>query len=409
MPRPWLGQSWAVWPRPGIPSPPPPPGLCQPVLFLRSGEDQAPCGRPGVPPVGASKPCGQRPRPTTASPHRRRPARARHPPPDTVVATVIGPFSSHSAPWWWLCRGPFWRFDSKSHNVSGLTRVHFWMADCCCGCCPLGMLAAMAVMTMTTGGGGGSAHQLATGGTEGHCPARPFFYLRRRYFSHQTKEPTLLTMEGMALKSSGATVLASSPTKPPSISKAFLPLWLTVHHWRALRASACLDKPYFWWGCRIMFPLRMLAAHYERVLIRSLSAPATSCLTTLGCALARMHMTSACLWRLQGITPRRRRQTRRCLAVAAAAVVLCWPRCYCCCCGGWQWWRWVGHRRLTPAAQFPATMARASGRMKPLVLLDSPYALPSSSSEWPPRGEGGEEEDGPPPTLPSSQAWEAGP
>ena len=52
-----------------------------------------------------------------------------------------------------------------------------------------------------------------------------------------------------------------------------------------------------------MFPLRILLAHYERVMMRSLPVPATSCLMTLGCALARMLMVSACLERLQGITP----------------------------------------------------------------------------------------------------------
>ena len=52
-----------------------------------------------------------------------------------------------------------------------------------------------------------------------------------------------------------------------------------------------------------MLPLRILAAHSERVLIRSLSALATSCLTTLGCALARMHIASMCLRRLHWITP----------------------------------------------------------------------------------------------------------
>ena len=57
-------------------------------------------------------------------------------------------------------------------------------------------------------------------------------------------------------------------------------------------------------------------------------------------------------------------------------------------CGQRRRWQ-AGRRRLTPAAQFPAAMARASGQMKPVV-LDSPYALPSSSSEWPPRGGGGE-------------------
>ena len=85
------------------------------------------------------------------------------------------------------------------------------------------MLAVVVVMTMTTGAGGTSAHQLATGGTEGLAARRGPYYLRRRCFSRRTKEPTPLMMEGMALKSSGATVLANSPAKPPSISKAFLP------------------------------------------------------------------------------------------------------------------------------------------------------------------------------------------
>ena len=127
------------------------------------------------------------------------------------------------------------------------------MADCCCSCCPPGMLA---VITMTTGGGGGggSMHQLAMGGTEGGVA---LFYLCWHRFSRQTKEPTLLTMEGTALKSSGATVLASSPAKPPSISKAFLPRWLTVrrgglsgrlHAWTKAAsdeaAGSCSN-----WGC----------------------------------------------------------------------------------------------------------------------------------------------------------------
>ena len=162
----------------------------------------------------------------------------------------------------------------------------------------------------------GSVRRLMTGGTEGCDARRCPFYLCRRRFSCWSKEPTLPKIEARALK---------SPMKPLSISKSFLPHWLTVHCRRALRASASLDKRCFWWGCRVMFPLRMLAAHSERVLIRSLSAPATSCLTTL----TRMHMASACLRRLQGIMPRGRGQTRgRCrfLAVAAAVVaaVLLW-------------------------------------------------------------------------------------
>ena len=58
------------------------------------------------------------------------------------------------------------------------------------------------------------------------------------------------------------------------------------------------------------FPLRMLAVHSKRVLIRSLLARATSCLMTLCCALARMHMASACLRRLQRVTPHGRGPTR---------------------------------------------------------------------------------------------------
>ena len=66
------------------------------------------------------------------------------------------------------------------------------------------------------------------------CPAPPF-YLHQRRFSCRAKEPTPPTIEGKALKSSSATVAASSPAKPLSISKAFLLRWLTVHRWRALR------------------------------------------------------------------------------------------------------------------------------------------------------------------------------
>ena len=49
-----------------------------------------------------------------------------------------------------------------------------------------------------------------------------------------------------------------------------------------------------------MFTLRMLVAHSERVLIRSLSVPATNCLMTLGCALARMHADKGCRGSCQG-------------------------------------------------------------------------------------------------------------
>ena len=41
-------------------------------------------------------------------------------------------------------------------------------------------------------------------------------------------------------------------------------------------------------------------AHSERVLIRSLSVPATNCLMTLGCALARMHADKGCRGSCQG-------------------------------------------------------------------------------------------------------------
>ena len=205
------------------------------------------------------------------------------------------------------------------------------------------------------------------------CPAPPFLL----HFSCRTKEPTPPTIEGRALKSSGATVTASSPIKPPSISKAFLPRWLTVCHRRILRESTCLNKRCFWWGCRIMFPLNMLAARSERVLIRSLLAPATSSLTTLGCVLARMYMASACLQKLQGITPWGWGWTwRRCrfLAVAAAmvAAVLFWP----CCCG-----RRVVCRRLAPAAQFPPCCHGERVHLnEALVLMDSPYAFSAAAS-----------------------------
>ena len=116
------------------------------------------------------------------------------------------------------------------------------------------------------------------------------------------------TIEGVVFKSSGAVVPASRPTKPTSISRAFLLCWITIWCWRALRASVCLDSWWFSWGCGVMLPLRMLAVHSERMLIRSLSMPANSCLMTLGCALARMHMASTCL---QGITPLGRAWHRR--------------------------------------------------------------------------------------------------
>ena len=47
----------------------------------------------------------------------------------------------------------------------------------------------------------------------------------------------------------------------------------------------------------------MLVALSEKVSIRPLLAPATSCLTALGCAFARMHMVSTCLWTLKDLTP----------------------------------------------------------------------------------------------------------
>ena len=101
-----------------------------------------------------------------------------------------------------------------------------------------------------------------------------------------------------------------------------------------------------------MFPLGMLAAHSRRGLIRFLLAPATNCLTTLGCALARiagcalarMHMVSACLWRLQGFMPRGWALARRqwCfLAAAVAVMVLSLRPCHCRC-----WWR--RQRRQVP-------------------------------------------------------------
>ena len=113
-----------------------------------------------------------------------------------------------------------------------------------------------------------------------------------------TRDPTLPMIEGRAFMSSGATVLASRPAMLPSISRAILPWWLTVHCWRALRASACLDKRCFWWGRRIMFPLRMLAAHSETVLIRSLLVPLPAAWQTwavpwLGC-ICHPHAYEGC-------------------------------------------------------------------------------------------------------------------
>ena len=81
-----------------------------------------------------------------------------------------------------------------------------------------------------------------------------------------------------------------------------------------------------------MFPLGMLAVHSKRGLIRSLSALASNCLTTfgcalariVGCALARMHMASTCLRRLQGFMPRgwALAQRRRCFLATAVAVMV---------------------------------------------------------------------------------------
>ena len=115
-----------------------------------------------------------------------------------------------------------------------------------------------------------------------------------------TREPMPPTLEGSAFMSSGTIVLVSRPAKPLSISRAFLPHWLTVCHQRDLRVSPCPDKHCFWWGCSIMFTLRMLVAHSDRVLIRSLSVPATNCLMTLGCAVARMHADKGCRGWCQG-------------------------------------------------------------------------------------------------------------
>ena len=61
----------------------------------------------------------------------------------------------------------------KSHKVSGLTRGHFWMADCCCRCCPLGMLVAVAVMTMTTQGEPPHTN-LRQVVLKSRCPTQPF-------------------------------------------------------------------------------------------------------------------------------------------------------------------------------------------------------------------------------------------
>ena len=73
---------------------------------------------------------------------------------------------------------------SKSRNVAGLTRAHFWMTDCCCCCCCCPhewcpMLLGMMMMTMMARSiqqgrmpsdeGGRSVCRLAMGGTEGHA------------------------------------------------------------------------------------------------------------------------------------------------------------------------------------------------------------------------------------------------
>ena len=143
-----------------------------------------------------------------------------------------------------------------------------------------------------------------------------------------TREPMPPTLEWRAFMTSGTIVLVSRPAKPLSISRAFLPRWLTVCHQRAL--SACLDKLCFWWGCSIMFTLRMLVAHSQRVLIRSLSVPATNCLMTLGCALARMHADKGCRGSCQGhghgdngISLLQQQQLWHCY---------CDPHHCCCCC-----------------------------------------------------------------------------
>ena len=132
-----------------------------------------------------------------------------------------------------------------------------------------------------------------------------------------------------------------------------------------------------------MFPLGMLVVHSKRGLIRSLSAPASNCLTTLGCALARivgcalarMHMASACLRRLQGFMPRRwsLAQWRRCFLTTAVAVMVLslWP-CHCRCC----WWcqrRQAGSWWQNPAAQCPAAMASAWQQMKTPPPRGGPY------------------------------------
>ena len=103
----------------------------------------APLAALARPLAGASKPRSQRPRPTTAWLHRWCPARARHRPPGPAVAMVVGPFSSHSAPWAGdddvevLSDAP----TTSPAMCPALPGSISWMADCCCDCCPLGMMA----------------------------------------------------------------------------------------------------------------------------------------------------------------------------------------------------------------------------------------------------------------------------
>ena len=97
--------------------------------------------------------------------------------------------------------------------------------------------------------------------------------------------------------------------------------------------SVCMDS---WQGSRIMLLMRMLVAHYDEVLIMSLSMLAISCLMTLGCALVKMHMTSKCLQMLQGIVPQEWEGSDVTslpwlfyCCQATAAVDSCCTGCYC--------------------------------------------------------------------------------